>query len=147
MESLLTAAAALGLKADQLELHSPGEIDKVIAEFAAAGGNGLIGNSDSFILMNCERIVAAANQFRLPAIYVSATNTKVGGLISYSPDTEQQWNAAGSYVDRILRGERPSDLPVQQPTKFVLTINLKTAKVLGLTVPPTLLARADEVIE
>jgi len=147
LESLLTATAALGLKTDQLELHSPSEIDKVIAEFAAAGGNGLIGNSDSFILVNRERIVAAANQLRLPAIYSSFTFNKVGGLISYSPDTEQQWNAAGSYIDRILRGERPSDLPVQQPTKFILTINLKAAKALGLTVPPSLLARADEVIE
>jgi putative ABC transport system substrate-binding protein len=147
LEPLLTAAAALGLKAVQLELRNAEEIDTVIANFAAAGGNGMVANSDSFITVNRDRIIAAANRLRLPTIYSSAAHANSGGLLSYGADIEQQWQAAASYVDRILRGEKPQDLPVQLPTKFVLVINLKSAKAIGLDVPAILLARADEVIE
>jgi putative ABC transport system substrate-binding protein len=147
MEPLLSAAAALGLNAVPLELHNDGEIDTVIADFTAAGGNGMVANSDSFITVNRARIIAAANRHRLPTIYSSAAHATSGGLLSYGADVEQQWQAAASYVDRILRGEKPRDLPVQQPSKFVLTINLKTAKAIGLDVPWFLQQRADEVIE
>jgi putative ABC transport system substrate-binding protein len=147
MEPLLTAAAALGLKAVSLELRDVSEIESVITDFAAAGGNGMVANSDSFITVNRERITAIANRLRLPTIYSSAQNADSGGLIAYGADTEQQWQGAAGYVDRILRGEKPIDLPVQQPAKFVLSINLKTAKAIGLDVPWFLQQRADEVIE
>jgi putative ABC transport system substrate-binding protein len=147
LEPLLTAAAALGMKAVQLELRNADEIDSVIAGFAAAGGNGMVANSDSFITVNRNRIIAAANRLRLPTMYASAQNTNSGGLISYGPDTEQQWYAAASYVDRILHGAKPRDLPVQSPAKFILSINIKTAKAIGLDIPWFLQQRADEVIE
>jgi ABC-type uncharacterized transport system substrate-binding protein len=147
MDPLLSAAAALGLKAVPLELRQEGEIDTVIADFAAAGGNGMVANSDSFITVNRDRIIAAANRLRLPTMFASSVSPSSGGLISYGPDTEEQWQGAAGYVDRILRGEKPRDLPVQQPAKFVLTINLKTAKAIGLEVPWFLQQRADEVIE
>jgi putative ABC transport system substrate-binding protein len=130
-----------------LELRNEREIDKAIADFAAAGGDGIVTNSDSFIAVNRDRIIAAVNQLRLPTTYSTAYFAHGGGLLSYGVDNAQQWQEAAGYVDRILRGDKPSDLPVQLPTKFELVINLKTAKVLGLTIPQTLLARADEVIE
>jgi putative ABC transport system substrate-binding protein len=130
-----------------LELQNADEIDTAIASFSAAGGDGMVANSDSFITVNRDRIIAAANRLRLPTIYSSADRTKRGGLISYGADTEQQWQGAASYVSRILRGQKPSDLPVQQPTKFILSINLKIAKEIGLDTPWFLQQRADEVIE
>ena len=107
----------------------------------------MVANSDSFITVNRNRIIAAANRLRLPTMYASAQNTNSGGLISYGPDTEQQWHAAASYVDRILHGAKPRDLPVQSPAKFILSINIKTAKAIGLDIPWFLQQRADEVIE
>ena len=107
MDSLLSAADALGLKAVPLELRHQGEIDTVIADFAGAGGDGMVANSDSFITVYRHRIIAAANRLRLPTIYSSAIQADSGGLLSYGADTEQQWQAAASYVDRILRGEKP----------------------------------------
>ena len=92
-------------------------------------------------------MITLATQYRLPAIYANRSNADDGGFISYGPDRADQYRRAASYIDRILKGEKPADLPVQVPTKYELVINLKTAKALGLTVPPTLLGTADEVIE
>jgi putative ABC transport system substrate-binding protein len=141
------AAKSLGLTAVLLEPRNEGEIDPAISDFAAAGGDGIVANSDSFISVNRDRIIAAVNQHRLPTIYSSAIFAYSGGFLSYGADTAQQWQAAAGYVDRILRGSNPRELPVQLPTKFELVINSKTAKALGVTIPQTLLARADEVIE
>jgi putative ABC transport system substrate-binding protein len=146
LEPLKAAAASFGLKAIPLEVRNESEIEPAIAGFAGPDG-GIVADSDAFITVNRERIIAAINKHRLPAIYAQAIFAASGGLLAYDPDTDQQWQAAAGYADRILRGEKPSDLPVQQPTRFALTINLKTAKALGLTVPPSLLVSADEVIE
>jgi putative ABC transport system substrate-binding protein len=147
IEALLSAAAALGVTVVQLEVENEGAIDGAIAAFAAAGGNGLIANSDIFMTVNRAQIIAAAIRHRLPIMFPSASFTAAGGMISYGPDTERQWQGAATYVDRILRAEKPSDLPVQLPTKFILSINLKTAKAIGLAIPEPFLLRADEVIE
>ena len=98
-------------------------------------------------IRNATRITALAANYRLPAIYLGRQYVTDGGLISYSPDFPDLWLRAGGYVDKILKGTKPSDLPVEQPTKYELVINLKTSKAMGLTVPPSLLVRADEVIE
>jgi putative ABC transport system substrate-binding protein len=147
MQPLLSATTVLGLNTVSLEPRHEDEIDSVITDFAAAGGNGVVVNSDSFMRVHRDRIISTVNRLRLPTIYPSAPFANSGGLLSYGADTEQEWQGAASYVDRILRGEKPRDLPVQLPFKFVLTINLKTAKAIGLDVPWFLQQRADEVIE
>ena len=119
----------------------------MLADFAGTPNGGLIVPLSTSAESHRTRIIALADRHRLPAAYHSRVDAGHGGLISYGPDTVDLYRRAAGYVDRILRGEKPADLPVQAPTKYDLTINLKTAKVLGLTVPDTLLARADEVIE
>jgi putative ABC transport system substrate-binding protein len=123
------------------------EIERDIMAFARGMNGGLIVTGSALALVHRERIVALAALHQLPAVYHSRTYSPSGGLISYGPDPINQYRQAAGYVDRILKGEKPADLPVQNPTKYELVINLKTAKALGLTVPPMLLARADEVIE
>jgi ABC-type uncharacterized transport system substrate-binding protein len=113
---------------------------------SANGGLIVVGPTSS-VQLHRNLIIALAARHRLPAIYGSTVWSKAGGLISYGPDPIGQYRRAAGYVDRILKGDKPADMPVQAPTKYGLVINLKTAKALGLTVPPTLLARADEVIE
>jgi len=123
------------------------EIQRSITAFSAEPSGGLIVLPSPIYINNRDLIIASAERHRLPAIYPYSFFATAGGLISYGIDQVEQWRRAASYVDRILRGEKPGDLPVQQPTKFELIINLKTAKALGLEIPPMLLARANEVIE
>jgi putative ABC transport system substrate-binding protein len=118
-----------------------------VVAFARSGNGGLIVPASPLSLVHRERIVALAARHKLPTVYFLRAFVTDGGLISYGPDLPDHWRRAAGYVDRILKGEKPADLPVQAPTKYELIINLKTAKALGLTVPDMLLARADEVIE
>ena len=122
------------------------EIERGVAAFARSANGGLIVTAGGTAFRR-DLIIGLASRHKLPAVYPFRYYVKDGGLISYGPDTLDPIRRAAAYVDRILKGEKPADLPVQAPVKYELAINLKTAKVLGLTVPPTLLARADEVIE
>jgi putative ABC transport system substrate-binding protein len=141
------AAGPLLLESTAGPVRARGEIEHTIDEFARTPGGGLLVLPDNFINAHRELIVALAEQHRLPAIYPSRVFVTAGGLLSYGVDVLDMYRGAAGYVDRILKGAKPGDLPVQQPTRFELAVNLKTAKALGLTVPPSLLARADEVIE
>ncbi len=141
------AAATLGVKAVTLPVHNADEIEHAIAALAGEPRAGLVVMPDAFTLVHRERIVGLANQHHLPAVYPFRFFAKLGGMLCYGVDALEQYPRAAAYVDRILRGARPSELPVQQPTKFELAINLKSAKTIGLDIPATLLARADEVIE
>jgi len=123
------------------------EIERSIAAFARGPNGGLIMTGSALAVVHRDLIIALAARHRLPAIYYDRYFAVAGGLISYGPDSVDPYRRAAGYVDRILRGEKPADLPVQAPTKYELIINLKTAKALGLDLPATVLARADEVIE
>ena len=141
------AAASLGVEAIAKPVQSDFDIEDAMTALARQPGGGLIAIPDSFTFERRDLIIALAERVRLPAVYASTYFTRSGGLLVYAVDSRDLMNRAAHYLDRILRGTRSADLPVQQPIRFVFVINLKTAKVLGLTVPPTLLARADEVIE
>ena len=141
------AAATTGMEVVPLATRDAGEIERSVAAFAKEPNGGVIAAVGASTILNREHIIARAAQHRLPGVYVYRYFVADGGLISYGPDLVGQYRSAAGYVDRILKGEKPADLPVQTPTRYELAINLKTAKALGLTVPPTLLARADEVIE
>ena len=141
------AAATLGVELSPVGLRDVGEIERSIAAFARRPNGGLIVVASALATVHRELIIALAARHRLPAVYAFRYFVAAGGLISYGPDLADQFRRTASYVDRILKGEKPADLPVQAPTKYELVINLKTAKALGLEVPTTLLARADEVIE
>jgi putative ABC transport system substrate-binding protein len=142
-----SVASSLGVEVSPINLRDAGEIERGISAFALKSSGGLIVTSSPVGPIHRDLIVALAARHQLPAVYHERLFVADGGLISYGPDFVDQYRRAAGYVDRILKGEKPADLPVQQPTKFELVINLRTAKVLGLDVPPTLLARADEVIE
>jgi putative ABC transport system substrate-binding protein len=144
---LSAAAHSLGIVVSPLDMREPDGIERGVAAFASGPDGGLVLTASAVGLRHRELIIALAARHRLPAIYPYRIFPTDGGLMSYGIDTIDGFRRAAGYVDRILKGEKPADLPVQQPTKFDLVINLKTAKALGLTVPPTLLARADEVIE
>ena len=141
------AADALGVTSIRLPVQTPADIEQAIDKFAQEPGGGLISPPDPTILPNRDLIVLLAARHRLPAVYPYRFFLTGGGLMSYGMDYADVFRRAAEYVDRILKGENPAELPVQSPTKFELVINLKTAKALGLIVPPTLLTRADEVIE
>jgi phage terminase large subunit GpA-like protein len=145
-----TARILLCDECDAIEASAEGEpaqIEHAIATFAQRSNGGMIQVASATGAANFNLIVAAAARYRLPVVYIQRPFVAAGGLISYGPNFEDQFRRAAGYVDRILRGEKPADLPVQAPSKYELAINLKTAKALGLSVPQSLLARADEVIE
>jgi putative ABC transport system substrate-binding protein len=141
------AAEKLGIAVMAVPVRNPVEIETAVTMAGREPGGGLILPSDSFTVVYRQLIVELAARHRLPAVYAFRFFAAAGGLLSYGVDVVEQFRQAGTYVDRILRGTNPADLPVQQPTKFELVINLKTAKALGLTIPETLLATADEVIQ
>jgi putative tryptophan/tyrosine transport system substrate-binding protein len=145
--AIQAVAQSFGVEASPVNMRDAGEIERGINDFAQKPNGGLIVTPSSLALVHRELIVTLAARLRLPAIYPFRFFVSAGGLISYGPDVVDQYRRAAGYVDRILKGEKPADLPVQQSTKVALVINSKTAKLLGLDVPPTLLARADEVIE
>jgi putative tryptophan/tyrosine transport system substrate-binding protein len=140
-------APALGVELSPIGVSDPGEIERTMAEFARGSNGGLILVPTAQTLIHRELIITLAARHQLPTIYPYRYFVTAGGLMCYGPDEIEQYRRGASYIDRILKGEKPADLPVQAPTKYELVINLKTAKALGITFPPTLLARADEVIE
>jgi len=140
-------APSFGVEVRPVDARDAGEIERGITAFARGSNGGLIVLGSGLAIFHRQLIITLAARHRLPAVYAFRYFVTGGGLISYGPDSIDPWRRAAGYVDRILKGEKPADLPVQAPTKYELVINLKTAKALGLTVPDTLLARADEVIE
>jgi len=140
-------APSIGLDVSVINMRDAQQIEQDIARFASFPNGGLILTGSAAAVVHQNLIVALAAQHKLPAIYYRRYFVTIGGLISYGWDVDDQYRGAARYVDRILKGEKPGDLPVQAPTKYELVINLKTAKVLGLSVPQSLLSRADEVIE
>jgi putative ABC transport system substrate-binding protein len=145
--AIQSAAPMLGVEVVPVNVRDPSEMERTIVNVARGGHCGLIVTSSALAFSHRDLIIGLAAQHRLPSVYFSRPFVSSGGLISYSPDLFDQYRRAASYVDRILKGERAADLPVQAPTKFDLVVNLKTAKTLGLDIPDSVLARADEVIE
>jgi putative ABC transport system substrate-binding protein len=145
--TIQAVAPALGVEVSPLDVKEDGSIQRGISDLARSGNGGLIALRLSEVILQRKLIIKLAAQYRLPAVYPLHVFVADGGLISYGSDLIDQFRRAAAYVDRILNGEKPADLPVQAPTKYELVVNLKTAKALGLTVPQSLLARADEVIE
>jgi putative ABC transport system substrate-binding protein len=142
-----SVAPALGIDVRPIGLRDPGEIERAIAAFARAPNGGLVVTASALSVVRSDLIIALAARHKLPAVYYRRHFPARGGLMSYGYDVDAQYRGAATYVDRILKGEKPGDLPVQAPTRYELVINLKTAKALGLTVPGTLLVAADEIIE
>jgi putative tryptophan/tyrosine transport system substrate-binding protein len=147
MRSFETAARSLKVVPITAPVHSDAEIETAIIALGREPGGGLVASGDLFVTAHRASTISAAARNNVPAVYLFSYFAREGGLLSYGPDQVDIFRRAASYVDRILRGEKPGDLPVQLPTKFELVINLKTAKALGLTIPETLLATADEVIQ
>ena len=145
LAAVMEAAEQKGVKVDNFEAHEPSDFDRIFA--ASAGSEAVLVQLDILTLNHRPQIAQLATRYRLPAIFDNRLYVVDGGLISYGADFREILRRAATYMDRILRGARPQDLPVEQPTKFNLVINLKTATAMGITVPPMLLARADEVIE
>jgi putative ABC transport system substrate-binding protein len=140
-------APSLGIDVSAINMRDAGQIEQDITRFASSPNGGLILTGSALAVVYQNLVVALAAQHKLPAVYYRRYFVTSGGLISYGPDIDEQFRGAAGYVDRILKGEKPGDLPVQAPTKYELVINLKTARTLGLSLPPSLLSRADEVIE
>jgi putative tryptophan/tyrosine transport system substrate-binding protein len=140
-------APSLGVDLSAVDVRDAGEIERAVTAFARSSIGGLIVTASALATRHRDLIIGLAARLRLPAVYPYRYFVTVGGLISYGPDFVDQYRQAAGYVDRILKGEKPAELPVQAAIKYELAINLKTAKALGLTVPPAVLARAGEVIE
>jgi putative tryptophan/tyrosine transport system substrate-binding protein len=140
-------APSLGVELSPVNVRDAGEIERAVAAFAHGSNGGLIVTASGLAVVHRDLIITLAARHKLPTVYYYRFFVTAGGLVSYGPDPHDQYRRAAGYVDRILKGEKPADLPVQAPTKLVLVINQRTARMLGLTVPDELLARADEVIE
>jgi putative tryptophan/tyrosine transport system substrate-binding protein len=145
--AIQTAATSLRAEVNPVNLRDAGEVERAIATFARSSNGGLIVTPNGFAELHRDLIITLAARYKLPAVYYERFFVAAGGLISYGPDFVDEYRQAAGYVDRILKGEKPADLPVQAATKFALAINLKAAKALGLTVPETLLVQADELIQ
>jgi ABC-type uncharacterized transport system substrate-binding protein len=145
--AIQSVAPTLGVELNPVNLRDPGEIERAISAFASSPNGGLIVTAAPLTSVHRDLIVTLAARHKLPAVYYSRYFTAGGGLISYGTDIYDLYRRAAGYIDRVLKGEKPSDLPVQAPTKFETVINMKTAKALGITMPASLLTRADEVIE
>jgi putative ABC transport system substrate-binding protein len=145
--AIQAAAPSFGVEVTPVGARDANEIERALSAFVRGGNGGVIVTSSALANFHRNLIVTLASRHRLPAVYSSRAYVAAGGLLSYGVELTDGWRLAAGYVDRILKGEKPADLPVQAPTKYELVINLKTAKALGLTVPPTLLVAADEVIE
>ena len=145
--AIQSVAPSFGVELSPVDVRDVREIEGTVAAFARGSNGGLIVTASALAVVHREVIITLATRYKLPAVFFLRSFVTDGGLISYGPDSMDQFRRAAGYVDRILKGEKPADLPVQAPTKYELVINLKTARALGLDVPPTLLARADEVIE
>ena len=145
--AIQAAGQSLGVEISAVNVSSGGEIDRAMANLANAGNGGLIVTPSAGVSTHRDLIIKLAARHKLPAVYGNRNNINGGGLIFYGPNRIDQFRRAASYVDRVLKGEKPANLPVQAPTKYDLVINLKTAKALGLDLPASLIARADEVIE
>jgi putative ABC transport system substrate-binding protein len=143
--ALMQSAEQMGIKVESLEMRGPSDLDRVFT--AMAGSEAVLVQWVALTQVNGRQIAELALRYQLPSIFEVRAYVDAGGLISYGVDFRENWRGVATYVDRILRGAHPKDLPVEQASKFNLVINLKTAKALGITVPPMLLARADEVIE
>jgi putative ABC transport system substrate-binding protein len=146
-QSIEEAAPRLAIEAKTGHVHNAAEIERVVTSFAQKPDGGLIVLPHALTVFNASLIIALAHRYRMPDVYALAEVVAVGGLVSYGINWNDQFRRAAEYVDRILKGTKPADLPVEQPTKFELVINLKTAKTIGLEIPPPLLTRADQVIE
>jgi putative ABC transport system substrate-binding protein len=147
LNSFKAAAASFGVEAIIAPVDDMAELERVVATSAREPNSGLVVMPDAFTDAHRVEITSVVARYRLPAVYAYRFLAVLGGLLSYGPDLTDNFRRAATYADHILKGGKPADLPVQAPTKYVLTINLKTTKALGLDVPPTLLARADEVID
>jgi putative tryptophan/tyrosine transport system substrate-binding protein len=145
--AIQSVAPSLRVEVTPVGLPDTNEIERAVSAFARSPNGGLIVTAGAATVLHSNLIVTLAARYKLPAVYNERSFAAAGGLVSYGPDFVDQYRRAAGYVDRILKGEKPADLPVQAPTKYELVINLKSAKALGLEIPPTLLARADEVIE
>jgi putative tryptophan/tyrosine transport system substrate-binding protein len=145
--AIQSVAPSLGVEVKPVNMGDAREIERAIETFARSSNGGLILTGSGLALVHRDLIITLAARYKLPAIYFERYFVAAGGLMSYGPDFLDQYRKAAGYVDRILKGEKPADMPVQAPTKFELVINLRTAKTLGLTIPQSLLATADEVIE
>src|SRR5436190_1151092 len=147
LSAIQAVAPSFGVELSAVGVGDVGEIERTVAAFARASNGGLVVTASTLAGVHRDSIIMLAARHRLPAVYPFRYFVTVGGLISYGPNPLDQYRRAAGYVDRILRGEKPADLPVQAPTKYALVINLKTAKALGLDLPASVLVRADEVIE
>jgi ABC-type uncharacterized transport system substrate-binding protein len=145
--AIQTAAPSFGVEVSPINMHDAGDLERAVAAFARPSNGGLILTGSALAGVHRNLIITLAARHKLPAVYFERFFVAAGGLISYGPSLFDQFRRAADYVDRILKGAKPTDLPVQTPTTYEMAINLKTAKALGLEVPPMLLARADEVIE